>query len=214
MDMSVGISFGAGGMALLSGYVAYRYAGGKASVLPSYLKWGVLLGIAALCGCSCYRLQQYPLQGTTLTKLVIAGIFLESAAIIDGMMHRIPNPLVLAGVLGRILFFLPEWLTNRDMFRMEVLAAVVALFIFFLAGLLLAVLTKRGFGMGDVKLIGALGAWLGLAGTFYTVLFGMFFCMLAGLGMLLLRKMTLKDVLPFGPFLYLGYITAMLLYLF
>lgn len=212
--MNTAISFGVGGLALLAGYVAYQWTVKKAAYLPPYLKWGTLSGIAALSGCSCYRLLQCPLQDLALVKLVIAGVILGAAAITDGMTHRIPNPLVLSGLVGRLLFLVPDRLADRDMFLVETFAAGLAFFVFLLSGLLLAILTKRGIGMGDVKLLAVLAAWLGLEGTFYSLMFGMFFCMLAAVFMLLLRKMTLKDSLPFGPFLYLGYITAMLLYLF
>ncbi|MEZ2389815.1 prepilin peptidase [bacterium RCC_150] len=70
-----------------------------------------------------------------------------------------------------------------------------------------------GMGFGDVKLAGVLGLYLGylgwghvFAGTFAAFLFGG----LWSLGVLALRKGTLKSSIPFGPFMLAGAAAAML----
>ncbi len=69
---------------------------------------------------------------------------------------------------------------------------------------LIALVYPKGMGLGDVKLIAALGAFLGLA----KVLLALFIASLAGslLGglLLLLKRKGFREQIPFGPYLVLG----------
>jgi leader peptidase (prepilin peptidase)/N-methyltransferase len=61
---------------------------------------------------------------------------------------------------------------------------------------------RDGLGLGDAKLLGALGAWVGLGGLASVLFIGA----LAGIGFALCRAMvmgtpSLRRKLPFGPFL-------------
>lgn len=66
---------------------------------------------------------------------------------------------------------------------------------------LIAYFYPDGMGLGDVKLVAALGIYLGYPGVFYVIflasLFGVF---LGGINFLRGKK-NLKDPIPFGPFL-------------
>ncbi|MBP3780194.1 MAG: prepilin peptidase [Selenomonas sp.] len=77
-------------------------------------------------------------------------------------------------------------------------------------GLLYAVrqLSHGGLGLGDVKLLAALGPWLGWQNIILCLLLASCLGAVYG-GVLLLRgKMTRQGVLPFGPFLALGAVIA------
>ncbi|MGN0141220.1 MAG: prepilin peptidase [Roseburia sp.] len=176
----------------------------------TYIKWCILLTVAFLYCCTCYQVQQYSLHELAAIELMLAGMLLGVAAIIDGFIHKIPNFIVAIGFFIRLLFFIPEWICYED-FWFEIAADALAMILFFVIFLLVSVITKHGFGMGDVKLICALGFWVGTAATFYTLAFGMFYCMLTAIGLLLLHKKTMKDYIPFGPFVFAGYLTAMFL---
>jgi leader peptidase (prepilin peptidase)/N-methyltransferase len=74
------------------------------------------------------------------------------------------------------------------------------------------VLGSRGYGFGDAKLalgVGALLGWLGWT----AVVAGLFLAFLAsGLvaaTLLLARRVTWRDALPFGPYLVAGTLTAL-----
>jgi leader peptidase (prepilin peptidase) / N-methyltransferase len=60
---------------------------------------------------------------------------------------------------------------------------------------------KPGMGLGDVKLAGMLGAFLGLKGIALTVLLASFLGSILGIGLILGRKGSLSSALPFGTFL-------------
>jgi leader peptidase (prepilin peptidase)/N-methyltransferase len=62
-----------------------------------------------------------------------------------------------------------------------------------------------GMGMGDVKLLAAIGGWLGYQSILPTILYGSL--MGAAIGIIIMmwkRQMALKMAIPFGPFLALG----------
>lgn len=164
--------------------------------------------------CVCYQAQQYGATLTELASTMIPAIFLFCVAMIDEVICKIPNFLIGAMLAARLCMLLIEVICGEENCLNEFGVDVVAMTVFFLAGLLVSILTKRGFGMGDVKLVGALALWVGIAGTFYTTMLAMFYCMLASIGMLLFRKKGLKDAIPFGPFIYFGYLTAVWLGMF
>ena len=77
-------------------------------------------------------------------------------------------------------------------------------------GLLYAVrqLSHGGLGLGDVKLIAALGPWLGWQNIILCLLLSSCLGTAYGLLRLLQGKMTRHTALPFGPFLALGAVLA------
>ncbi len=61
-----------------------------------------------------------------------------------------------------------------------------------------------GWGQGDAKLLAALGAWQGLAVLPYTILAAAILGLAFGIARVLLRRATLADRIPFGPYLAAG----------
>ena len=75
---------------------------------------------------------------------------------------------------------------------------------------ILAIAYPGGMGGGDIKLMGAIGAFTGWKLALLTIMTGSVLGATAGvLGMLLLGK-TRNDRIPFGPFLALGAVTSIL----
>jgi leader peptidase (prepilin peptidase)/N-methyltransferase len=63
---------------------------------------------------------------------------------------------------------------------------------------------KEALGGGDIKLMAALGTFLGWRGIFVTLFLGSLFGALWALSMMAFRRMAKGSYLPFGPFLALG----------
>jgi leader peptidase (prepilin peptidase) / N-methyltransferase len=73
--------------------------------------------------------------------------------------------------------------------------------------LLLLLVSPAGMGLGDVKLAGPLGAylgWLGAAAFVTGLMAAWLLAALTGLGLLLAGRATRKSQIPFGPFLIAG----------
>ncbi|MFJ9534639.1 prepilin peptidase [Herbaspirillum sp. NPDC101396] len=70
---------------------------------------------------------------------------------------------------------------------------------------------KEGMGYGDFKLLAALGAWLGWQALPLILVLASCVGALVGIAMVLLRKQSKDQTIPFGPYLALGGV-LMLLY--
>ena len=64
---------------------------------------------------------------------------------------------------------------------------------------------KLGIGMGDAKLLAAIGGWLGYQAIFPTLFYGSILGSIFGVGAIIVtRRVSLKTQIPFGPFLAVG----------
>jgi leader peptidase (prepilin peptidase) / N-methyltransferase len=119
-------------------------------------------------------------------------------AIID-LRHRIlPNPITLGGTVIGFLFSLvlpPGWLAS-------LIGILIGGGVLFLVGeVYLRLRGIEGMGMGDVKMLAMIGAFLGWKAVLVTIIFASMSGAIVGGIMLLLGKGDMKYALPFGTFL-------------
>ncbi len=119
--------------------------------------------------------------------------------------HRIiPDALSLGGaVLGLLTSLLPYEIGWRS----SVLGFLFGFGVFYLLALLyLQVRGRSGIGGGDVKLLGMMGAFLGVQGVFVTILLSSVLGSVVGIGWARWshKKDLMKFAIPYGPFLVLG----------
>ena len=175
-------------------------------------QWAAALLLAAAGGfASGYmlvlRAGTYP---PNLLRLVSLGTLLTAAAYIDALSHKIPNWIVLctAAVFAgcTVLDFVLSGTDAVPMALNSVLAAAVFFVVFFLVRLA----SRGGVGYGDIKMITAAALILGIYGTFSFLLVSHVLAAVAAIALLVSKKATRKDGLPFGPFFYLGYLVTIL----
>ncbi|MCL2356938.1 MAG: A24 family peptidase [Defluviitaleaceae bacterium] len=143
---------------------------------------------------------------------VISGyvtvLFLLWLGVIDAMYKRLPNKILLAWLVIRLLLIMPGAAFIGTEVLISSFAAAATMFIFFL---LAYFMSKRTLGGGDVKL----GFVLGLALTFNLIFIAVFLALVFsaafGLAGMFLKKMTRKDMIPLGPFFFAGTLAAYLL---
>lgn len=75
---------------------------------------------------------------------------------------------------------------------------------------LVAYFYPEGMGWGDVKLVAAIGLYLGYPAVFYAVFLASLLGVIFGGLNLLIRRKTLKEPIPFGPFLAAGAVLVLL----
>jgi len=126
-------------------------------------------------------------------------------ALIDIDVHRLPDALVLpAYAVGAVLLGVAA-LLRGDMGALIRLAAGAAiLFAFYLV---LALISPRGMGMGDVKLAGVLGLFLGFLGWGPMAVGAVAGFVLGGvfaLVLIVLRRARRGSGIPFGPWMLAG----------
>ena len=135
--------------------------------------------------------------------LLLANRLLFASAMIVlfviDLQHRIlPNRITIPGIVAGFLFSMfaePGWISS-------LLGIAVG------GGLLLAVSEvyyrirhEEGLGMGDVKMLAMIGAFLGWKLVLLALLLASFLGSLVGVAILIVRKESLKYALPFGTFL-------------
>ena len=143
-----------------------------------------------------------------MTDLLFVCILIY-AALYDQKNHRIPDGIA-CGIGG---LFLIAWLTDMrggyiadESYYVEtVLGAVLPL----VSMMLIDWLKPKAFGGGDIKLIAALGLYLGLykmiTAVFLTIITAGISCLI----LLFLRKINAKSRIALGPFIAAGAIMAL-----
>ena len=147
------------------------------------------------------------LQNWVQLILVLALI---SLAYIDLRTFRLPDvitmPLILAGLFFNGLF--EEKIVS---FQDSVIGAILGYSSLWLLNLLYRLTKKQdGIGMGDAKLLAALGAWLGWLALPSVLLIACLTGLMGGLLWLLWNKQNHRAAFPFGPFLAIAGIIELL----
>ena len=138
------------------------------------------------------------------------GAFLCSACLallaIDAEFRILPDRITLTGIaVGLALSFFSY---ARTPLSAAIGAALGAGGLFLLAYAWEKLRHVEAMGMGDVKMLGMIGALLGAPGVVVTVLLASVAGSLVGLLLVLARRGSLQTALPFGVFLALGAIAA------
>jgi len=136
--------------------------------------------------------------GWLLFSRLLLGCMLVVLFFID-LRHRIlPNVITVGGtIVGFILSFVtpPGWASSL------IGLAIGGLIPLALAEAYLRVRKVEGLGMGDVKMLALIGAFLGWKLVLLTLALGSFLGSFVGLGLIVTRRGDMKLALPFGTFL-------------
>jgi leader peptidase (prepilin peptidase)/N-methyltransferase len=140
-----------------------------------------------------------------------SGAFLCSAClallVIDAEFRILPDKITLTGIaVGIALSFFSRVRTPLSSIAG---AALGAGGLYLLAWLWEKLRKVEAMGMGDVKMLGMIGALLGPSGVVITVLLASVAGSLVGLVLVLARRGSLQTALPFGVFLSLGAIATL-----
>lgn len=125
--------------------------------------------------------------------------------------HRLPNRLVgqwLAASL--VLLLLLGFFQGTPQ---QLLQGLLGMVILGLGYLLMHLVSAGAMGMGDVKLAAVLGLNIGyfsLTGLMLATIITFVSASVFVLGGTILRKLTLKSAVPFGPFMVMGAVAALL----
>ena len=144
--------------------------------------------------------------------LYLALVCMPLAAI-DVEQHRLPDVLTLPSYpISLVLLGVAAPFVDDG--RAHIVMALLGMGGLWLIYLVLHLINPSGMGWGDVKLAGVLGAYLGwlggepwVVGVFLGVLFGG----VVAVTLLVLRKVTAKTHIPFGPYMIAGALVAVLL---
>jgi leader peptidase (prepilin peptidase)/N-methyltransferase len=185
------------------------------------VSWALLRGRCRKCGVAVSW--QYPLVElitaalvvlvvwlTPLGPLVISRLILVCILValfgIDLEHQILPNSITLPGIAIGVLLSLiapPGWMDSL------IGALLGAGILYGIAGAYYLWRREEGMGMGDVKMLAMIGAFLGWKAVLVTLVLSSFSGAIIGVILLSAQKGNMKFALPFGTFLAIGALIAM-----
>ncbi|MGM9603112.1 MAG: prepilin peptidase [Faecousia sp.] len=166
--------------------------------------------LSGLCG---ILISQYAMSGIAIVKLGFCYFAILAAAIIDYKLRIIPNFIPLTLIGARVLIFLYEFFCMEGYVQELIFSLIGCL----LCGLILVLgnkISKGGIGAGDIKLLCCVGLVCGVNTVFTTLLLALICCCILAVVGMMMKKITLKNSVPFGPFIYIGYVLMCLMTLY
>jgi len=145
---------------------------------------------------------------TPVYLVMVGGLLLGT--FVDLEHYIIPDRVSLGGMATGLLFSaLVPALHQETAPGPALLSSVIGLAagagsLFIVGELGRLVLKKDAMGLGDVKLLGGIGAYLGWTGVLFTVLVSSLIGSVVGIALILCGKREWQGRLPYGPFLAVG----------
>lgn len=146
---------------------------------------------------------------TELLLRELLTVFGYIASVGDIRSKRIPNRLVGAMLGAWVLVIVPHLFFQTQRALFAVLDGALG---FLLAGavfLLVYLISRKGLGGGDVKLMAVSGLYLGFDAVLPAMLYGSLLAALTGGVLILFKKIKPSDSIPLAPFLYVGMLLTM-----
>jgi leader peptidase (prepilin peptidase) / N-methyltransferase len=157
-----------------------------------------------------FKLSQEPFHYLQPLFWLVVGLILIAIVVADFLFYVIPDEMV--GLLMVLTLGYQVSLVLFDQMKLfDLIGSLIASLIAGLFFLLLWLITKgKGMGLGDVKLIIPLILLVGWNLSYLAIFIAFLVGAGVGLLMILLKKRKLKQAIPFGPFLIIGTITALI----
>jgi leader peptidase (prepilin peptidase) / N-methyltransferase len=181
--------------------LSYLWLGGRCAYCHVTISWRYPL-VELLCGLLYVFLYHHFGLSVESVIFILLATTLLIVSFIDLAHTIVPDAITLPGML--VGLFASLTLTS-----IGIVDAILGLCLGGGLFLLIALLSRGGMGGGDIKLIAMIGAFLGWQAVLVTILFGALLGALVGLGLIVLKKKGRRDPVPFGPFLALGALIAM-----
>lgn len=140
--------------------------------------------------------------------LVLAGLILGTFVDLEHMI--LPDRVTIGGMaLGPVFSFLIPSLHAADTRLAALTASLVGLAVGFgslwcVARLGRIAFKKDAMGFGDVKLLGAIGAFMGWQAVLFTIMISSLVGSVVGVGLILSRNKEWQSRIPYGPYLALA----------
>ena len=152
-----------------------------------------------------YGIHTTLIENLDLIKYLILTPMLISVVVIDYKLQIIPNRLNLTmfevGIVFTFIYGLSNVAISINMLLGMVAGAGIFLVITLLGGLIYG---KEAMGLGDVKLMGALGLYFGLTNIIIIALLSFLIGAILSIILLITRIKKTDEYIPFGPFIVLG----------
>lgn len=146
-----------------------------------------------------------------ISRYMVLTAALFFIAWIDWQSRRIPNRILKMLLAVRGILLAAEWLTYPKLGLAVLLSALLGAAIGGGMFLIAHFISKGGVGMGDVKLFIVIGSYMGSGSIMTAVFLSVMASAFYSIAMLLLKKIKLKEEIPFAPFIFVGTVLTMAL---
>ncbi len=146
-----------------------------------------------------------------IVKVLAALLGISACMIVDLYTLLIPNRYILFMAMIRVAILPFELMLQESNVRLVIINSLIGAIGSFLLLMLLSLLSRGGIGMGDIKLLTVTGFLCGFYLVMNTMVYAVIVCALAALYLVITGKLTIKMKIPFGPFVYLGFIISTVL---
>ena len=201
----------AAGIGLGAGAVFGRYQMLRWNIWKGKNRFLFVLGLAVIFLPGTCLMKVYDYHALKIIRYWILMYALVLLALVDMEKKVIPNKAILVLLGVRTLLMAGECMCFPELWLEIVISSGTGLggggLLFLLAGLV----TKRGMGMGDVKLIAVMGYYLGFQVLMSSLILTLTLTVAGGILILVLRKGTLHTEMPFAPFAAAGTIITILM---
>lgn len=179
----------------------------KGFYLPAYI-------IIALIACNliiCNVLYFYYNSSMDNIILTVATVsFLWPCAYVDFKKHLIPNKILLISLLLRAAWLLVELILPDTNIVFIILSSLIAAAALIITSLLCRLLLPNSVGMGDIKILGVMGLYLGMDKVWGALFMSFITLFAACVFLLITKKAGRKSEVAFAPFLLTGTILGAL----
>ncbi len=145
-----------------------------------------------------------------LKRLIVLSL-MWPIAVTDYNELRIPNKILICGLILRVPVLVSEFIFSFKNIKWILVNDGVAAIAALIIGILCALVSKGGMGMGDVKLMFVLALFLGIEGICYSLFASMIVTFFVSVVLLITKKKDKKDVIPFAPFVLVGVFLSFIL---
>ena len=159
-----------------------------------------------------YGIQKGFIENLVLIKYLILTPMLLSAFVIDYRLQIIPNRLNLTmfeiGLVIAFLFGMSNVAITIDMLLGMLVGGGIFFAITTIGGLLYG---KEAMGLGDVKLMGALGLYFGVSNIIVISLMSFLIGAIIGIILIVTKIKKSNEYIPFGPFIVIATFISMII---
>lgn len=137
-------------------------------------------------------------------KRVLLLSVMWPVAYTDVKSYRIPNVFIIYGLICRAVILVFELIFIGIEIWPFLLSELIASVALVVAALLCMFIIKNSIGFGDIKLFFVMGLMQGLDGIWGSVFLALIISFVIACVLLISKKKSRKDLIPFGPALVLG----------
>lgn len=137
-------------------------------------------------------------------KILAFASLLFPMAQIDRKYLRIPNKLIILGLIYRWYIFVFELIYFSDKVLSNIISELIAAAVVFVVLMLVLLVMKNGIGMGDIKFLMLMGIMLGMYRTAECIFTVMIITFFVSLYKLIIKKVDKKTEFAFGPLIAIG----------